>query len=269
MGSRFTWHGPQFNGGGRIFESLDRALSNDIWRVAFPDAFVQTLPRVDFLDHHALLIHPLGCPREKVERPFCFESAWCTHPTFGAELHSWWQTGNGLLDKLRCVKKELKDWRVHTFGHVNKKKKDHLARIEGIQKKHHQGRMNRFLADLETSLQKELRDVLYHEELMWHQRSRTKWLLDGDRNTRYYHVKATKRHHRNRIHMLRNDDGDWVEDEVQLKGMVTLFFKSLFTEENGRRSWGPMCYGFRVLEAENKEELGRQVDSDEIKKALF
>lgn len=30
-----------------------------------------------------------------------------------------------------------------------------------------------------------------------------------------------------------------------------------------------MRYGFRVLEAENKEELGRQVDSDEIKKALF
>jgi hypothetical protein len=35
-GTKFTWRGPIFRGGGRIFERLDRALSNDTWRLEFP-----------------------------------------------------------------------------------------------------------------------------------------------------------------------------------------------------------------------------------------
>ncbi|MCI12397.1 protein binding protein, partial [Trifolium medium] len=46
------------------------------------------------------------------------------------------------------------------------------------------------LRRLETKLQCELHDIMKKEELMWFQRSRAKWLSDGDRNTRYYHVKT-------------------------------------------------------------------------------
>ncbi|GAU43241.1 hypothetical protein TSUD_241320 [Trifolium subterraneum] len=40
VGPRYTWRGPIFHGGQRIFERLDRALSNDRWRLAFPEGVV-------------------------------------------------------------------------------------------------------------------------------------------------------------------------------------------------------------------------------------
>jgi hypothetical protein len=76
VGSKYTWRGPMFHGGGRIFERLDRALSNDFWRLEFPNAFIKTLPRLDFSDHHPILICPVGNDVARVPRRFQFESAW-------------------------------------------------------------------------------------------------------------------------------------------------------------------------------------------------
>jgi hypothetical protein len=52
IGPKYTWRGPTFHDGERIFERLDRALSNDEWRLGFPNAVVKVLPRVNFSDHH-------------------------------------------------------------------------------------------------------------------------------------------------------------------------------------------------------------------------
>ena len=47
LGSNYTW---------RLFERLDRAFSNDSWRLDFPDGVVRVLLRLDFSDDHPLLI---------------------------------------------------------------------------------------------------------------------------------------------------------------------------------------------------------------------
>jgi hypothetical protein len=103
---------------------------------------------------------------------------------------------------------KLRTWKNETFGNVKKKKKELLARLGGIQKKRETNDMNRYLASLEHMLQTDLAEILQYEELMWHQRSRAKWLYDGDRNTKYYHIKAVNRKRRNKIVMLRNCEGD-------------------------------------------------------------
>jgi hypothetical protein len=56
LGSNYTWRGPTDQGGQRLFERLDRAFSNDSWRLDFPDGVVRVLLRLDFSDHHHLLI---------------------------------------------------------------------------------------------------------------------------------------------------------------------------------------------------------------------
>jgi hypothetical protein len=40
VGAKFTWRGPLVDGHDRIFERLDRAMSNDDWRIMFPEAIV-------------------------------------------------------------------------------------------------------------------------------------------------------------------------------------------------------------------------------------
>lgn len=56
IGHKFTWRGPMQQGGIRIYERLGGALRNDEWRVLFPDAQVRVLPRMEFSDHHPIII---------------------------------------------------------------------------------------------------------------------------------------------------------------------------------------------------------------------
>jgi hypothetical protein len=83
-----------------------------------------------------------------------------------------------------------------------------MARINGIQRKQHIERNNKFLEKLEQNLQQELTLILKQEEAVWFQKSRSQWIKDGDRNTRYYHVKTINRRRRNKIMMLKNEQNE-------------------------------------------------------------
>lgn len=47
--------------------------------------------------------------------------------------------------------------------------------------------------------EKELDEMLLREEVMWRQHSRATWVREGDKNTDFFHHKATWRRKKNRI----------------------------------------------------------------------
>lgn len=55
--------------------------------------------------------------------------------------------------------------------------------------------------------EKELEKLRQREELYWHQRSQVAWLKSGDRNTSFFHSKATNRRRKNRIDKIKDDRG--------------------------------------------------------------
>jgi hypothetical protein len=51
-------------------------------------------------------------------------------------------------------------------------------------------------------------EILYREEMMWLQRSRVALFNEGDRNTKFFHMKAAARMKKNMITRLRKEDGN-------------------------------------------------------------
>ncbi|KAL4391859.1 hypothetical protein AHAS_Ahas03G0287200 [Arachis hypogaea] len=125
----------------------------------------------------------------------------------------------------------LKEWNKQVFGNLFKKKRRILNRIVGIQKVPSYGE-NPFLEDLEENRAKKLESILDQEELMWLQKSKQQWIVDGDRNTHYYHTKTATRRRKNRIVKLRKDNGAWCEDPEEIKMLAMEFYRNLYIEKN-------------------------------------
>ena len=66
---------------------------------------------------------------------------------------------------------------------------------------------------------------------MARQRSRVDWLKEGDRNTSFFHARATARRKTNKIDVLLRVDGSKCEVQGEIKGMVHGFYEDLFTSE--------------------------------------
>ncbi|KAK2417953.1 hypothetical protein QL285_040194 [Trifolium repens] len=269
VGPKYTWRGPLIGGQDRIFERLDRALSNDEWRLLFSEAIVKVLPRIEFSDHHPIIIMLHGIPVAKQQGKFRFEKAWMFHPTYTEFVKGHWQAKTTLPERVNHMADEFGKWKKNVFGNIYIQKSDLMARINGIQRKLHTDRHNKFLERLEQQLQRELDTVLQQEEAMWFQKSRSQWIKDGDRNTRYYHVKAITRRRRNKILMLKNDQNIWVENEEELKLMVNDYYKSLFARPDHNIQWHQTRYSYPGIGEEEYDALKRNITNIEVKNALF
>ena len=62
--------------------------------------------------------------------------------------------------------------------------------------------------------------------------SKTLWVVQGDRNTRFFHSKATNRYRKNFIHKLRNTDGQWSANNEEVANILIQYYKELFTSAN-------------------------------------
>lgn len=102
----------------------------------------------------------------------------------------------------------------------------------------------------------------------WKQRVKVKWLQDGDRNTKSFHLSAKAKGIRNRIDKVKVD-GIAYEDAQQIKDQATTFFSHLFQAESIVPDEGLFQMdGPMVSEAQN-QFLVAVPSPDEIKKAIF
>uniref|UniRef100_A0A803MIP2 Uncharacterized protein n=1 Tax=Chenopodium quinoa TaxID=63459 RepID=A0A803MIP2_CHEQI len=80
-------------------------------------------------------------------------------------------------------------------------------------------------------LSEEIDQLQLLEESYWHVRARTNELRDGDKNTSYFHHKASARKAKNMIVGLEDSNGQWIQDEKGISEVVTNYFSQLFTTE--------------------------------------
>lgn len=107
------------------------------------------------------------------------------------------------------------------------------------------------------------------EESYWHARARANEIRDGDKNTKYFHHKASQRKRRNCIKGLLDENGVWKKGREEIGDIVHDYFADLFASEN------PVDFGVAVegistcVSEEMNANLVAPPSREEVCEALF
>eukprot|EP00253_Pinus_taeda_P026964 PITA_26964 len=191
----FTWNNTQ-GGSLQIASWFDRfLLSNNA--IHFGGDFAASILPFTGSDHWPISLH-WSRPGNNIRRPFRFEAFWMTHPDFHKLINIEWKSLRPPLgSKMFQFQQKLK--------HL-KSKIEHWNR---------------------TSFEKEKR-----EETLWRQKSRIKWLKDGEKNTKFIHSTAIERRMDNNITHIQNEQGTRVEKHEDIEVELLNYFKQVHKQPN-------------------------------------
>lgn len=156
----------------------------------------------------------------------------------------------------------MQHWNKVEFGHVGRRisaLRTTLQRLE-MQPDQHSEEIR--------SVRKELNSWLDTEEVMWKQRSRNMDLVVGDRNTRFFHVKASNRNQKILIEGMEDNSGLWQVTPGEIEGIVTGYFSSLFTTSNPTEIERVVETVQAVVSEPMNCLLGRDFQAIEVQQAL-
>ena len=71
--------------------------------------------------------------------------------------------------------------------------------------------------------------MLSQEEELWALKSRVNWMIQGDRNTSFYHVSTLVRRKRNQILSIKDACGEWIIEESAVKEYIKNGFAGIYS----------------------------------------
>ena len=256
---KYTW----FRGNSK--SKIDRLFVSPNWLAVFPSLQLNILKR-SLSDHAPLLCSSSG--KNWGPRPFRFLNAWLTHPGCLRNIKKAWESSpqNPITDRLKNVKSSLISWNTSEFGCIDKQISDLEDKIHDLDTVANSRTLNDDELKERRQAQADLWSWMKKKEMYWAQTSRAKWIKEGDRNTRYFHMIATMRRRRNSIEKL-VVDGEETDDPHTIKLEATKFFKSIFKEEHANRpTFGNL--GFKQLSQEQANTITEKFSRKEIDDAV-
>jgi hypothetical protein len=187
LGRKFTWFHPN----GVSMSRIDRALVSEDWISLWGSPSLWILPR-SVSDHCPLVL------RHRVvywgPKPFRFKNHWLHHSDFKTLVEDFWKSHEvvGWMDfvlkeKLKGLKAIIKAWNMDVYGIVDAKI---MLLVEEIQMLDLQGEVAG-LRQEEVERRKKLFGDLWHllksKDSLIVQKSRARWLREGDANSKYFH----------------------------------------------------------------------------------
>ena len=267
VGRFFTWCRPN----GVVMSRLDIFLLSDEWLSQWPDSTQFVLDK-DFSDHCPILLRSRA--NDWGPKPFKVMDWWLQEKSFqNLVVHSWsnyhlsgWG-GFALKQKLKLIKTHIRQWSLQNGGVTSAKiqnlKKDLNALEAGV----NGSNMSQAEMELKKSLQEQLWAAATAYESMMRQKSRVKWIKEGDSNSGYFHRLIN---HRRRVNAFQGllVEGEWIHDPSRIKRVVLSHFKERFSEQNHHR---PTLDGiqFPSLDQGQNDSLVARFSKMEIKAAVW
>ncbi|KAF5469056.1 hypothetical protein F2P56_013156 [Juglans regia] len=226
--------GPSTWSNNHTWTHLDRFLISPEWESHFSDVWQKRLARLAS-DHWPIL---LDCGGIKSGRwYFKFENMWLKSENFVERVKQWWISYQfeGIPsfifeNKLKALKRYLKEWNIQSFGNVKENKNTKWMEIQVLERLQE----GRILTEEEQAqkilLVADLKRIILQEEMSWRQKSRALWLKEGDRSTRFFHSIANSHRRNNNIEVLKIERVECREEEA-IKDHEVDFFEKILTEQ--------------------------------------
>ena len=264
VGNSFTWGGRR--GQLWIQSKLDRCFGNKEWFRLFPASNQSFLDKRGS-DHRPVLVKFFSS-NESYKGNFKFDKRFLNKPMVKEAILRAWSnvypsSASFVSDKLRSCRKALSKW----------KKENCLNSLDKINQLHvalEQEQSSSFpLASRVIGLKNQLLVAYREEESFWSQRSREKWMVEGESNTKFFHASVQANRSKKRIEGLTDVNGNIQKSEASKGEIAAAYFKELYkTSTPGNFHWLFHDFQPKVSQSMN-ETLIKPVSSDEIKQAAF
>ncbi|KAL8544459.1 hypothetical protein ACS0TY_004856 [Phlomoides rotata] len=226
-GRTFTCYRPD----GTCKSKLDRILVNSEWIARWLNQILKGLSRT--LSDHC----PIYMASERKDwgpRPFRFINAWVKHPNFKEFFEAKWSSYqvNGwavfrLKEKLKLLRNDLKVWNKEVFGELDKNIREKQGEIDLWDRVDDALGLEKYEVIARNKCSAELLRFTHWKENFLFRKSKTKWLLEGDVNSGYFHGWINKRRKVNEINGLFFDEV-WTDSVEGVKNGVRNHFLKQF-----------------------------------------
>ena len=173
-------------------------------------------------------------------------------------------------NKIRRLLRSFRGWARNLVSQNKKYKLDLLAKIDVFDRKAETNLLSPQEGELRHHLKEQLIKLLREEEIYWLQLSKATKLLQGDDNTKYFHMVANGRHRKTKIVQLEQEEGIIVGD-TNLKDYITEYYKGLFGPhvQNSFSMDETLRHDIPQVSVEENEVLVAPFSEEEVKVAVF
>lgn len=267
LGRKYTWS----NRDGSSMSRIDRVFISGGWLTTWPGTVQKGLSR-SISDHCPIILY------DKLvnwgPKPFRSLDCWFEHQNFASFVDEQWKSthfeGSAsfiLKEKLKALKNSLKVWNNEIFGQLDSKIKDKRREVEMIDLSLEEDQVYEGLGEEKSRLCSELWLLLKRKNNLLFQKSRLKWLKDGDANSKYFHNAMNWQRKRNEIQGLLVNQ-ILIEGVEEVKQEIFNHFSSQFAENEWNR---PVLDGidFKQLSHSDSSALTAPFTEEEIKLAVW
>jgi hypothetical protein len=194
-----------------------------------------------------------------------FEQVWLTNDHHRQIVKEAWTPHQGSIStKLHHTLNALHSWGSKTFGIIPKKIKTVQQDLYNLQLNQENQNCTQQLSQKE----RELDDLLEKEEMWWSQRAKTLWLTHGDRNTKFFHQKASQRRRKNKIETIKDQQNVIQTDREKIEEIFLNHFQTLFTSQNPTNITDITQVVSNRINQDNYDHLQKDFTAEEVYQAI-
>ena len=262
VGKPFTWVRPN----GSCKSKLDRVCVSDGWLSKWPDNSQFNLER-NYSDHCPIIMHSKCI--DWGPKPFKVYDGWLMNKQFQKVVRECWIDyqpmgwgGYALKCKLQHLKQRLKIWSKDNIGDLCSKVKQLQQKLNDLENSMPVQPSEQQVKDLKKT-QADLWEKATMQESIVRQKSRCRWIKEGDNNTSYFHRVINLRRRRNALRGLQIGD-TWVENPNIIKAETLHHFQNRFNEPHLSK---PNLDGvsFKILTSTQREIMIEPFKEEEIR----